>query len=40
MAWHDAVGAIELISLVISSQWTSAYKESQVTVDVGQALHS
>ena len=40
MAWHDAVGAIELISLVLSSQWMSALSEGQVTVDVGQALHS
>lgn len=40
MAWHDAVGAIVLISFVFSSQWISAYTEGQVTVDVGQALHS
>ena len=27
MAWQDAVGAIELISFVISSQWILAYSK-------------
>lgn len=40
MAWQDAVGAIELISFVISSQWILAYSKVKTPLIVDVAKRS